>query len=298
MSNIDTTPLLKEYMSSNTQKNINKSNILSATISDNKSDNKSTGTSKSPLEHNEIDLEAGYQKGINWDQSNNDTLDNWIAECNKQQFIYEYVLDKIINKSKINKVILLILCALQTAITVSNLGIDNENQALLLSYKIILTIISTITYIVTQYATIQKYDDIIKSYTSFIETIDKFLSNLVATSDIKAELRPDGDKFILDNKNIYMRICQTNPPMEKSNWNEAINYYKQYLNNLVNGKEDYYGQKRNAYKKNISSNNERSDTHSNISIQPTQPIQSTQPIQPIQPITQANGNSFKQITTQ
>ena len=323
MSNIDRTPLLKDYMLLNNLKQT--TNIESKNISD----NKSTSTDINKQEQQDIDSETGYQKGINWDQSNNDTLDNWIKECNKQQFIYEFVLDKIIYRSKIVKIILLILCALQTTITVSNLGINNDNQTLLLCYKIIITIISTITYIITQYATIQKFDDIIKSYTSFIENIDKFLSNLVATSDIKPELRPDGDKFIIDNKNIYMRICQTNPPMEKSYWNNAMTYYTQYLNNLPNGKEDFYGQKRNAYKKNTSVNFDKTNTRSAIqfntqsaiqsgiqpmiqsmiqspstqSVQPTQSAQSAQSAQPTQSAQSAQSaqptqQTAIQITTQ
>jgi hypothetical protein len=195
-----------------------------------------------------IVVETGDQKGINWDQANITTLNNWIIECNKQQFIYEDALETILLKSKYIKIFMLILCTIQSAISISNLGIDdNQDIYLVWTFKIILIITSALTYILTQVMALEKYDDNIKSYTSYIESLNILLSDLTTTSDIKFELRPDGDKFILDYKDIFTNIYRKSPYIGQTEWKAAINEYSSYLKNLDSGMDDYRGRKRHTY---------------------------------------------------
>lgn len=199
---------------------------------------------------NMITTEAEYQKGINWDSHNIDTLSNWIVECNKQQFIYDYVLDKTLTTSHNVKIFMLLMSAIQIIISVVNLGVANsQNLYVIWSFKIILATVSTLIYAATQYTVIQKYDEIIKSYTSYTENLGKFLNELTMVSDIKLELRPNGDKFILDNEALFTSICQKCPFMAQSNWKQAMSNYTSYINNLGSGADDYNGRNRRVYDK-------------------------------------------------
>lgn len=246
--------------------------------------------------------EAGYQKGTNWDADNISTLNEWIVDCNKQQFIYDYVLDKILSKSKIVKILMLILCAVQSLISVSNLGVgDDTNVYMVWSFKIVLSVTSALSYILTQYMTLEKYEDIIKSYTSYTESLGNFLSDLTATSDIKPGLRPDGDKFILDHKDVYTNIFEKSPYMAQSDWTQAIAQYAIYLKNIDNGTDDYHGRKRNAYSRYVidpatgqpSSRPTSPVANQTTTIPVTKPL--TQPSTTTTPSTQTTGT--KKITT-
>jgi hypothetical protein len=197
----------------------------------------------------EVIEKQAANKGGNWDAANINTLNNWIKECNKQQFVYDSVLDKIINKSKKIKVFMLILCAIQSLISVSNLGInDSDNIYVTWTIKIVLSLISAFTYIFTQYMTLEKFEETIKSYTLYIETIGNFLSDMVTTADIKVELRPNGDQFILDNKDNYSNIFRKSPYIKQSYWMESLKEYSCYILTIGEG-NDYNSRKIRAYDK-------------------------------------------------
>jgi hypothetical protein len=203
---------------------------------------------------NELDLKQKEladrqttKQGMNWDKGNIITLHTWIKDCNKQQFIYDSVLDKLVSRSTNIKIALLILCAIQSLISVSNLGINTEaNPYLVWSIKIMLSIVGTIVYILTQYMTLQKFEDFIKSYTSYTENIGLFLSNIASMADIKIDLRPDGNKYILDNKESYTSIFSNSPHISQSDWKDSIDEYNAYLKNASNS-NNYHTRKRRAY---------------------------------------------------
>lgn len=205
---------------------------------------------RSDLEQKQKELRTiQNSRGINWDAGNIVTLDTWIKECNKQQFIYDSVLDKIINRSKTIKIIMLILCAVQLLINTSNLGLtdNNTNYQLVLGIKIVISVISALTYVLTQYMSLEKFEEDIKKYTSYTETLGNFMSDMVSIADIKLELRPDGDKFIVNNKDVYSNIYRTSPYIKQSYWIAGIKDYNNYLNSLDAGGNDYRGRKRRLY---------------------------------------------------
>jgi hypothetical protein len=202
------------------------------------------------LEQKQKDLrKIQNPRGMNWDAGNIATLNTWIKECNKQQFIYDSVLDKIISQSKNINVSLLILCAVQLLINTSNLGLtdNNSNPNLVLGIKIVTSVISALTYVLTQYMSLEKFEENIKKYTSYTETLGNFMSDMVSIADIKLELRPDGDKFIVDNKDVYSNIYRTSPYIKQRDWIASIKDYNNYLNNLTTGGNDYRGRKQRLY---------------------------------------------------
>lgn len=197
----------------------------------------------------EITNEETLNRGKNWDVGNIDTLNTWIRECNKQQFIYESVLEKIISRSQAVKITLLVLGAIMSLITVSNTAInDTSNIVLLWSVKIGLLILSTTIYILTQFMALQKFEDSIKNYTLYTEEIEKFLSILVTTADIKTSLRPNGDEFISENQGTYAKLYRDSPYIKQTYWKKGNEDYNAYLINK-NSNSNYHARRRRAYER-------------------------------------------------
>ena len=180
----------------------------------------------------QIDKQASGKKQAHWDKGNTKTALMWIQECNKQQYIYKTILDTIVAKATNIKLFLLIITALQSLLSVSDLGIDKKHETTVLSIKIIMAMLSAIAYGLTQYMALKKYEDTVKEYTVYIEKLTLFLSNIVSTADMKAQLRPDGDKFILDNKEKYAELFRTCPYMAQSSWEYGATKYENYLDNV------------------------------------------------------------------
>lgn len=183
--------------------------------------------------------------GQNWDDENNETLNNWIKECSRQQYIYDYVLDRIITKSKRIKIILLILSSIQSLVSVADLGFsDNVYQIPTWIIKSIIAIISILTVIFTQYLSLEKIEENIKRYTTYTNFIDDFLSDLIPTANIKIALRPDGNKYILEQKEIYEKIQKDSPYVIQSYWNDGLAEYHKYILGISDA---HYARKRKIY---------------------------------------------------
>jgi hypothetical protein len=191
-----------------------------------------------------------------WDEYNTKTLERWIRECNKQEYIYDSVLEKIKERSKLIKLILMIITTISMLLSTSGLGLnENTNIYLNWTYKILLTVLSSITYILTSYQKLENYDDIIEQYTRYTDKIGNFLASIVSISEIKKTLRPDGDKYIIDNRKIYSDIYRESPYIKHSHWKKGIASYNNYVLNVDN---DYCSRKRNdivKYVNNISNDN-------------------------------------------
>lgn len=183
----------------------------------------------------------------NWDEGNSNTLNDWIRDCNKQQFIYQTALGKLISASQKIQIALLIISAIQTLITVSNLGLPTDNIYLVWSFKIALSLISGITYVLTQVMTLKQFASNIKDYTTYTETIEKFLGDLTSIADMKISLRPDGNKFITEKNSTYEKIFSNSPYISQVYWNEGIKEYNNYIQN--NDGNNYYGRTHTAHSK-------------------------------------------------
>jgi len=105
------------------------------------------------------------------------------------------------------------------------------------------------TYILTQYINLEKFDDMIKEYTTYTEIIGNFLSTIISTADMKIELRPNGDSFILSNKDIYSEIYRKSPYINHTYWKAAVAEYENYLKNTDVEKHSYLSRKRTVYTK-------------------------------------------------
>ena len=176
-------------------------------------------------------------QGTNWD--NTKTIERWIRECDKQEYIYIYdsVLDKIKERSNFVKLLRLIISTISMLLTTSGIGLtDNSNVYIQWTYKILVAILSTIIYGLTSYQKLEKYDDIIEKYNRYTDKIGNFIANIVSISEIKTELRPDGD------------IYRESPYIKHSHWKDGIISYNNYILNVDN---NYCARKRNDIAKYI-----------------------------------------------
>ena len=88
----------------------------------------------------------------------------------------------------------------------------------------------------------------IQQYTQYTQTLDNFLSTIVSIANIKLDLRPDGDKFILENSITYSKIYRDSPYIDQGYWKEGIGDYDEYLACSVVG-NNYHARKRRVYDK-------------------------------------------------
>ena len=194
------------------------------------------------------------KRGTNWDQGNINTMNIWIKECNMQQFVYEFVLDKITKKSVLIKLLILIFCAIQTLVSCSNLGIDEtEHKEVIAAIKICIPIISMITYILSHFVAISQFEDNIKAYTLYSNDIEIFLGNIISIASMKIELRPDGDEFILKNADIYAELNRRSPHIQQSMWQKGIKIYNQYMDSIENGNDNFHSRKKRVFNEYVRS---------------------------------------------
>jgi hypothetical protein len=199
----------------------------------------------------------------NWDPQNVATVTKWIKEGDKQSFIYDRVRDSLQKRVKILTVIIMVVSGIQSLLSVSNFGLSEEDYpTLVLVFKIITAVLSTIVFIITSYIKNSRFEDVIQSITSYVEKIENFLSGMVSIADVKPELRPDGDSFVTENRETYAQIYREAPNISKGQWNDGMKDYKNYVLNADPEKEIHCSRKRENYAYFARQNVEEADVHS------------------------------------
>jgi hypothetical protein len=176
-----------------------------------------------------------------------------MQETNMKNFIYERVNEAMQKKFRRLTLFLTILTGLLSLLSVSDLGIDQtEYKTLLLVIRIVVAVISFVSFVVTSYIKHAKIEDKIQSYTSYIGKLVNFTSNLSTIIDVKPELRPDADKFITDNRTTYSTIHRDSPYIDNKYYDKSKMAYDKYvldadieknetsINNANNVKVVYY----------------------------------------------------------
>lgn len=165
---------------------------------------------------------------------------------------------------------MIILCSIMSITSVSNIGLSASQYPAAVNWlQVFLTGASLASYGLTQYVAFQNYDNVIKSYTSYIQSIENFLSQLNTMIDVKSQLRPDGDTFILNNETVYANIFRNSPYLSQSEWEKAIAQYNIYLSDLNLGKNNYYEKNRHIYSKYIIDTSNQNAPEQNTSNQNT-----------------------------
>lgn len=176
----------------------------------------------------------------NWGEENEETLRKWIHESNMQNFIYERVREVMQKKFRRLTLFLTILTGVLSLLTVSDLGIDQTKyKTLLMVIKIVVAVISFVSFIVTAYIKHAKIEDKIQDYTSYIGKLVNFTSNLSTIVDVKPELRPDADKFITDNRTTYSLIHRDSPHIDNKYYDKSKIAYDKYVLDMDVEKDAY-----------------------------------------------------------
>lgn len=184
----------------------------------------------------------------NWGQGNKKTVTKWIKESNKQNFMYERVREIIQARFKKLTLALMILSGIRSLLDVSNFAIsESDYPEVALGFKIGLTILGFVAFVITSYIKVEKFGDTIQEYTSYIERLENFLSSLVSVTDVKPELRPDGDEFVYGNRETYAAIYRDSPYITHDNFDKASQDYKDYVENADPEKQTHCSRKRANY---------------------------------------------------
>ena len=178
----------------------------------------------------DYEIYVNDKKGYTWDTDNNITIQKWKLECDRNHFIYSNILEILMKKSKNIKLIMIILTAIQSLIAISNLGINNNvSESIIWTIKVLTSIISTVSFILTQYLTLQKYDDDIKNITDYLIHLKLFLKEITIISNIKNELRPNGDKYITDSEKTYLDIQSKSPSISPQIYQNNLQLFEKFM---------------------------------------------------------------------
>jgi hypothetical protein len=157
-----------------------------------------------------------------WNDDNQSTLSKWIIECEKRLYVYRKVLDICQNHN--NRMTLI------SKVFGYMLSLTNSLQTVLdptTTFSFILRIVNVILSIsnscIIEYQKNEQHNNNIKSYADYIKDTDTFLSRIKSIDSIKnLELRPNGDEFILSNRELYENIQRNAPHLTRNQWRTHV----------------------------------------------------------------------------
>jgi hypothetical protein len=163
-------------------------------------------------------------------QNNNEKIIyTWKHKCSKDIYIYNYSSDKLLLKSKLMKIIIVVFASVQFALLTANVGLNNTiNQNIILTIKIIIFILSLIMYAIVLYFFVQNYDYTIKEIAEYINDLKIFSKDI-----INAQNTNQIDDFIKINQKIYYNLQNRSPKIDINIYQESLNSYYENVNNVV-----------------------------------------------------------------
>ncbi|QKF94290.1 hypothetical protein QKU48_gp0832 [Fadolivirus algeromassiliense] len=182
---------------------------------------------------NETEPYINNDTSNNWTDTNANTLRNWKQSLSKASFIYQYVLESA--KNKLNKILLiaLILSTLSSVISgISSLAltVDSPNYKLAaLIINISLFVISVLITFLNGAVKIYKWDEIVASYTAYIEKMDQLYSVIASELVLPPSLRDNALEFIKNQSEIYLNLIRQSPDIDSSLYRYANKEYVKFL---------------------------------------------------------------------
>lgn len=170
----------------------------------------------------------------NWTETNANTLRTWKGSMSQALFIYKKVLEAL--KSKLNKykIALLIFSTLTTLVAAiaSYALVSASTQANIytaLGINIFTIIIGAISTVLNGIIKIFNLDDLVASYTLYIERLDNLYSTVANQLTLPVKIREDAFVFIKSQNEIYLKLIKESPVIASSDYNFALELYRQYL---------------------------------------------------------------------
>lgn len=174
----------------------------------------------------------------NWTEANVNTLRAWKASLKEALFIYNYVMEKLkkkLNRIKVSLLFFSIITTLISAIATYALT-DSSNQTnviISLVITILTTVIGAITSFLNGFIKIYNLDELVQSYTVYIERMDTIYSDIASELVLPILLREDAFDFIKREHEVYSNLIKNSPEIESSDNSEALKAYHIYLEDEV-----------------------------------------------------------------
>ena len=170
----------------------------------------------------------------NWTEANINTLRAWKASLREAIFIYNYVMEKLKKMLNRIKVVLLIFSTLTTLIsaiaTYALTDTTNYNNVIIsLVITILTTLIGAIMSFLNGFIKIYNLDELVQSYTLYIERMDTIYSDISSELILPVALREDAFEFIKREHEIYLNLIKNSPEIDSSENSKALKAYHSYL---------------------------------------------------------------------
>lgn len=165
-----------------------------------------------------------------WTEPNVQTLRSYKISLARSSYIYRYVLDK--KKSALNKILVASLLAstfntLISGLSTMALTIDNKYYVYFsLATNVALFILSAMIAIVNGAIKIYKLDDLVGTYSTYIEKIDQMFSIVSNQLVLPPLLREDAIDFIRRESKNYLELMKSSPNLDASDEEQAARSYE------------------------------------------------------------------------
>jgi len=170
----------------------------------------------------------------NWSDSHISTLRSWKSSLREALFIYNFVMEKLKKKLNKIKVVLLIFSTLTTLIgaiaTYALTDSSNQNNIWVsLVITILTTIIGAIMSFLNGFIKIYNLDELVQSYTLYIERMDTLYSDIASQLVLPIQLRANPFEFIKKHHEDYLNLIKSSPDIESSDNALALKAFHEYL---------------------------------------------------------------------
>ena len=165
-----------------------------------------------------------------WTKPRVDTVSNWNDSCNEIEFIYGRVLDKAKLHLERVQIWMMIIASIDSVISFLQLSInDTDNPEYSFVFKILLTVLSVITTVITSWSAIKKFSQKVQDYSKYTEQLSNFSSKSISELSLTNDLRVNAIEFINDNKDKYQRLMRDIPEISQSDFIAGKKSYAKFL---------------------------------------------------------------------
>jgi len=192
-----------------------------------------------------------------WTEPNVEILRNWRNNLSKTSFIYQHVLHKYqlrLNRLLVVSLLLSTMSALLASISTLSLTRNEELYRFLsLAMSGTIFILAAITTIINGMIKIYKFEDIITSFSAFVDKIDNMCSTISAQLILPNKMKEQSLVFIKSCNESYSQIIKSAPMVDQNDFevakssyekfrkNEAINYKQKCKDHIIDLDNDVLG---------------------------------------------------------
>ena len=165
-----------------------------------------------------------------WTKPRVDTVINWNDSCNEIEFIYGRVLDNAKVYLERVQIWTMIIASIDSIISFLQLAInDTDNPEYSFVFKILLTVSSVITTIITSWSAIKKFSQKVQDYSKYTEQLSNFSSKTISELSLTTDLRVNAVQFIKDNKDRYQNLMRDGPDISQADFLAGKKFYSKFL---------------------------------------------------------------------